>query len=266
MRLNRLVPTMVGAATAVLSVIGLSTSTIAAEPATADSPAPVVAPVSAVAAPETDDAQTFIIDGEFATDAPWAARMFSSGSPVCSATIIAPEWILTATHCVSSPSATTFRVGSLDANGGGTVVGVTETVAHPVADITLARIDQAVDATYAPLGSVGDVRVDDTVQLYGWGATCTGNESGCQSQFLKYADTRVHTLDGQDWLGGDAVGVTRINGIAAGGDSGGPMFATSPVDGGYYQVGVASTSDRATVSFYTDITRYRDWISSVAGV
>jgi len=31
-------------------------------------------------------------------------------------------------------------------------------------------------------------------------------------------------------------------------------------------VGVASTSDRSTTTFYTNITRYRAFIQSVAGV
>jgi hypothetical protein len=44
------------------------------------------------------------------------------------------------------------------------------------------------------------------------------------------------------------------------------MFATSPVDGRRYQVGVASTSDRSNVSNYTNVTRYRPWIQSLAGV
>jgi hypothetical protein len=32
------------------------------------------------------------------------------------------------------------------------------------------------------------------------------------------------------------------------------------------QVGVASTSDRSNNTAYTNITRYRSWISQVAGV
>jgi hypothetical protein len=32
------------------------------------------------------------------------------------------------------------------------------------------------------------------------------------------------------------------------------------------QVGVASTSDRATRTAYTNVTRYRPWIQSIAGV
>jgi secreted trypsin-like serine protease len=71
---------------------------------------------------------------------------------------------------------------------------------------------------------------------------------------------RVTSVSCSDYAGGTAVCASRVNGITAGGDSGGPMFASGR------QVGVASTSDRATRTAYTNITRYRSWISSVAGV
>lgn len=71
---------------------------------------------------------------------------------------------------------------------------------------------------------------------------------------------RVTSVNCRDYTGGVAVRAQRIDGITAGGDSGGPMFAS----GG--QVGVASTSDRATRTAYTNITSYRTWIRSVAGV
>ncbi|WP_433265220.1 hypothetical protein ACQPZF_37290 [Actinosynnema sp. CS-041913] len=53
--------------------------------------------------------------------------------------------------------------------------------------------------------------------------------------------------------------------MGAGGDSGGPVFATSPADGKPHQVGVASTSDRSSRSSCTAVTRYRDRIRSCAG-
>jgi secreted trypsin-like serine protease len=123
-----------------------------------------------------------------------------------------------------------------------------------------------VSATYSPLGDSSAVSVGQTVQLYGWGATCTDRpEIECQSQLLKVANVDVTDTACSDYRGGTAVCVTRGDGIAAGGDSGGPMFATAP-DGSYVQVGVASTSDRQNFSAYTNITQYRDWIAGIAGV
>lgn len=243
MKSLRIALTMAGAA---LALIGLAPAATAAPP---PEPDPVVQPM--------------IIDGGFATNAPWAARMFVNGQQRCSATIIAPQFILSARHCVDrSASAHTFRIGSLDQFNGGTVARGTAVTRHPgVADLAIIRLDRSVSATYSPLGTSSNVAVGQTVQIYGWGATCTNQpEINCQSQRLKFANVRVRSVNSRDAFGGIAIQATRIDGIAAGGDSGGPMFGSGR------QVGVASTSNRSTVTNYTNITQYRSWIRSVAGV
>lgn len=206
-----------------------------------------------------------IIDGGNATSGPWAARLFVNGQENCSATIIAPTWILTAEHCVAGAGTYTFNIGNLDQTQGeqATAVAIHK---HPAADIALAQLDHAVSATYSPLGGVDAVSVGDTVQVYGWGATCTDRpEIECQSQLLKVAQVSVSSVNCSDYRGGTAVCANRIDGITAGGDSGGPMFSTAP-DGSYVQVGVASTSDRQSFTAYTNVTVYRDWIAGIAGV
>jgi secreted trypsin-like serine protease len=206
-------------------------------------------------------ATPMIIDGGLASNAPWAARLFLNGRQTCSATIIAPTYILTAKHCVSGSGTYTFRIGSLDQTSGGTVAYGTTITRHSRADLAIVRLDRSVSATYSPLGTTSHVAVGQTVQVYGWGATCTGQpEINCQSRYLKYANVRVTSVNCSDYTRGIAVCASRIDGITAGGDSGGPMFASGR------QVGVASTSDRATRTAYTNVTRYRSWISSVAGV
>ncbi len=247
MRLNRALSAVVGATTAVLSALALTT---------------LAAPAA-----QAQDVQPYIIGGGTASNAPWAARLFANGRQTCSATIIAPTWVLTAQHCVAGGGTISFRIGSLDQTTGGTTATATRVIQHPSVDLALAELDRSVSATYAPLGTTSAVQAGQTVQLYGWGATCTNqSEINCQSRYLKVANTRVTTVNGRDYRGGVAISVTRIDGIAAGGDSGGPMFATSPADGRYYQVGVASTSDRSRTSNYTAVTRYRDWIRQYAGV
>ncbi|GGI67812.1 trypsin [Saccharopolyspora subtropica] len=220
------------------------------------------APAQADQAPPPDVRPT-IIDGREVDSAPWAARLFVDGRETCTASIIAPEWVLTAQHCVDGAGdGVSFTIGNVDqtqgerasARPGGVYV-------HDTADLALVNIDHAVQTEYAPLGSPGDVRVGQTVQTYGWGATCTDRpEIQCQSQILKVADVNVTDIACSDYRGGTAVCATRGDGIPAGGDSGGPMFA------GNVQVGVASTSDRRENTAYTNITEYRAWIQSVAGV
>ncbi len=228
----------------------------------------LVAPAAQAApAPSTATSpEPMIIDGRYAESTHGAARLFQNGRQACSATIIAERWILTAQHCVEgAENALSFHIGSLDQTQGETARGVQVEV-HPRADLALVKIDQAVQTEYAPLGSSGDVRVGETVQTFGWGATCTDRpEIECQSRRLKVADVTVTDTRCSDYRGGTAVCARRGDGIPAGGDSGGPMFAEA-ADGEYVQVGVASTSDRSSRTAYTNVTQYRDWISSVAGV
>jgi secreted trypsin-like serine protease len=218
--------------------------------------------VTAAPAPDPD-AGIQIIGGDFATNAPWAARLFIDGQQFCTATIITPTYILSAEHCVAglSPSSVTFRIGSLDQFSGGELATAVAYELNPTADIAVIRIDHPVSTTYAPLGVASDVRVGQVVQVYGWGATCTDQpEINCQSQLLKVANVRVTSVKCGDYRGGIAICANRVDGIPAGGDSGGPMFASGR------QVGVASTSDRHVRTGYANVTAYRDWIFSVAGV
>ncbi|SDF93169.1 Trypsin [Lentzea fradiae] len=220
-----------------------------------------LAPVTASAAPDDPNMSPMIIGGGYASNFPYAARLFVNGRENCSATKIAPTWILTAEHCVSSSGTYTFRAGSLDQTSGGQLVTGTQIIKHPSADLALVRVGSTMSSPFAPLGQ--SVSAGQTVQIYGWGATCTGQpEINCQSRYLKVADTRVSTTNGRDYRGGVAISVRRINGIAAGGDSGGPMFANGR------QIGVASTSDRSSVSNYTSLNNssYRSWIQQYAGV
>ncbi|MEU5159422.1 trypsin-like serine protease [Streptomyces sp. NPDC020875] len=247
MRITRLVPAL---ATAALSVVALAPTASAQAP----TPAPAV---------ESQDvsgtAALPIIGGGYATDAPWAARLFSNGRQTCSASIIAPTWILTAKHCVTG-GGLSFRIGSLDQSSGGTVANASAVYNHSSSDLSLVRLDRSVAASYARLGQPGSVYVNQNVQVYGWGATSQcGSEANCQSRYLKVANVTV-TGGCRDAYNGSAICARRGDGITAGGDSGGPMMANG------IQVGVASTSDRQTMTAYTNVTAYRPWIQSIAGV
>jgi secreted trypsin-like serine protease len=244
--LTRTLSTLVG--------VALATATFAAPAQAAQAPPPGFQPA--------------IIDGREAQDAPWAARLFQQGKEACTASIIAPEWVLTAQHCVDGAGdSISFNIGSLNQHEGEKANAKPGGVhVHDTADLALVNIDHPVQTGYAPLGDKGVVQVGQTVQTYGWGATCTDQpEINCQSPVLKVADVKVTDVGCKDYRGGVAVCANRGDGIPAGGDSGGPMFAKGQ-DGKAYQVGVASTSDRAQTTAYGNVTEYRDWIKSLAGV
>jgi secreted trypsin-like serine protease len=230
-----------------LAVAAVAAVAVALAPAASGKPAP-------------PDAGVQVIDGGFYNQpAPWAARLFLNGTQNCTATIIAPRYILTARHCVGG--SLSFRIGSTDQNSGGYVAYGAQTTVHPNADLAVVRLDRAVQTTYSPLGSSTDVRVNQVVSVYGWGATCTDRpELQCQSRYLKYANVQVTSVNARDYHNGVGISAYYYNGIPAGGDSGGPMYSSGR------QVGVASTSNRYDNTVYTNITRYRPWIQSIAGV
>ena len=203
----------------------------------------------AVAAPVSP----YIIGGGTVSSAPWAAAVFSNGSFTCSGTIIAPQWVLTARHCLGGTMS--VRVGSVYYASG----GVTRTVSATYSryDLALMRLSSSVSTSYVSLAS-SNPPIGSTNSIYGWGMTCY---SGCSaSSQLKTASVQVTSNSATDAYGGQAIRSSRINGNAWRGDSGGPQFYNG------LQVGVASTADGVTIQNYGSVAYNRAWITSVAGV
>jgi secreted trypsin-like serine protease len=207
-------------------------------------------PAAATAAPSEPDR---IIGGSTVSSAPWAAAVFSNGSFTCSGTIISPNYVLTARHCINGTMS--VRVGSVNRGSG----GVTRTVSSTSAryDLALMRLSSAVSTSYMPLSS-SYPPVNSTNSIYGWGMTCY---SGCSaSSVLKTATVRVTSTNQRDAYGGRAIGSTEISGNAWRGDSGGPQVYNGA------QVGVASTADGQARQYYGSVAYNRSWIQSIAGV
>lgn len=137
-----------------------------------------------------------VIGGSKSTYAPWAVRMLVDGKPECTGTAVAPQWIISASHCFfeqAEPIADkriSFRVGSLDMRKGITVHPVLRgRVGSARADMMLIKVPPMKVRT-ARLATAG-VHPGQAVRQYGWGATCTGDENTCQSPVLKQSDLRV---------------------------------------------------------------------------
>ncbi|HEX6967885.1 MAG TPA: DUF1986 domain-containing protein [Micromonosporaceae bacterium] len=211
----------------------------------------LLAPSGAVAKPNT--VEPYIIGGSYVSSAPWAAAVFSNGNFTCSGTIIAPEWVMTARHCVSGSMS--VRVGSVYRSSGGVTRSVT--AAYARYDIALMRLSSPVSTSYVTLAD-SNPPVGSTNYIYGWGMTCY---SGCSaSTVLKTANVQVTSNSATDAYGGQAIRSSRINGNAWRGDSGGPQFYNGR------QVGVASTADGYSIQNYSSVAASRSWIRSITGV
>ncbi|MFF8280082.1 trypsin-like serine protease [Streptomyces lateritius] len=255
-------------------VLGLATAAAlgavgqaSADPAPADTPtrSTVASPktvgdaVTGTAAfsPKTSKARPVIGGGEVQAQ-PYHARVFQNGRGMCTSTLVTSRHILTARHCVDQPGQYAFRIGSPYAESGGTTAAASRITLHPSADLAMVRLDRTVGNTPAPIATHYP-QIGSSVSVYGWGATCgpVQNEAYCQSPVLKTATMRMAGL-ATDLHGGTALHLEAVDGVGAGGDSGGPAMTGGTV------VGVASTSDRQTFTRYTATAPYINWIKSVA--
>ncbi|MGW2858988.1 S1 family peptidase [Streptomyces sp. NPDC001205] len=213
-----------------------------------------------------------VIGGARSAYAPWAVRMLVDGRPTCTGTVIAPRWVISASHCFfeqGQPVADrriTFRVGSLDMRRGTAVrpvPGGRAGAAH--ADMMLIEVPP-MKVRAARLATAG-VQAGQRVTQYGWGATCSGDENTCQSPVLKQSDLRVVRVDdprceGYTVPGGSDFCMEKVSGIPAGGDSGGPVMSIGP-HGTETLLGVFDGSDRETIAEAGEVSQQLAWIRSV---
>lgn len=228
--------------------------------------------------------QTYVVGGHDASmDYPYTISMQQpNGSHHCVGVLIAPDWMVTAGHCVNGhqPGDYQYRMATADRTTGGVVVGADAFYPHPNYtprganyDIALVHLSQAVDVGPVPMASTSP-GVGTPARLLGWGQTCPTEGCGQPSQTLQEVDswvlddsactTRYGNIDGPSELC-----VASPNGTAACyGDSGGPALVAS--DGVYYLVGTTSRGTgrncAAGPSIYTDIAAYRSWIMSTTGM
>ncbi|WAL67295.1 trypsin-like serine protease [Amycolatopsis cynarae] len=208
-------------------------------------------------------ATPFIIGGTTVSSAPWGAQVYwddatSYGGFECSGTIIAPQWVLTAQHCLNSPGMH-VKVGSVTL-GQGVDADVDQQYASPDGDIALLHLATSVSTTYMQLAD-SDPATGSTNQIYGWGRTQGSNPP---SSTLKTATVRV-TGTSTDAFGGSAIASQGVSGSAWHGDSGGPELANGK------QVGVCSTGNNTGYQTngtqnYAKVSASRSWIRQTAGV
>ncbi len=170
------------------------------------------------------------------------------GDAQCSGTVIAPDWVITAKHCVHEGDSTVV----VDQQ----TYAPTKAILHPDVDLALIQLDKATSVAPARLAA-SNLHPQEQASVVGWGG---GRFTGALMADAT-VQRRVHNLPAP------LTGVTVIESqVTKGrielGDSGGPMF-----DSAGDLAGVQSAAaGPGTVSFHVPVTEYLDWIAKNTGI
>jgi secreted trypsin-like serine protease len=209
-----------------------------------------------------------------------ASMQFASGDPLCGATLIAPQWLVTAGHCVTDPATLgvadpakyQFRIGAVDPTQGGELVKADKFIRHQGwddqlhNDIGLVHLTNPVRARPAAIGTAPPPGA--TVRQLGWGSTCPHH--GCPgAATLQQLDTAIADPSGctvPDFNSARQLCMDNKGGTASAcyGDSGGPAVVAGY--GRWLLVGVTSHGQTSPCvdlpGVDTTVSFYADWIAA----
>jgi hypothetical protein len=194
------------------------------------------------------------------------ALLINYGMAMCSATLVAPNVVLTAAHCIDFPISTISFIGGRDLRSPDFTFAATEWHEHPeysgnypefdIAIILISGDTAAQGITPIPVNLETTRIVGETVQTVGYGETREGGGYNTERWWTTLYINMESTFYRSTY--GDA-----LTGMCQG-DSGGPMLYTMP-DGIVYVMGPLSSGDDDSClghDFYPRTDFYADFIES----
>jgi secreted trypsin-like serine protease len=241
-------------------------------------------------APATKSTVYRIVGGKAANprDWPFIVGLFVNDTgPFCGGSLISPQWVLTASHCISAVSErqnqlNVRRVGS-DLRASGDRTRVIKAITHPNyknpesgSDVALLKLERPINTNgYAILASAqteGTFGQPSTcVRTAGWGAT---REGGNVSRTLQEVDVPIVSNQNCRQMKGSefnpdahlCAGYPQGSMDSCQGDSGGPLVVPDAAPTGFLLIGVVSFGDGCarprSPGVYSRVSTYRDWIFS----
>lgn len=217
--------------------------------------------------------------------APYQISLRQDGHPMCGGSIISPNWIITAAHCVEDLTSDmlSIRAGSTYKMSGGTIREVSRIVIHPdwnsdtnEADCALLELEEPIELNDSTIMSISmpdqdeeDPEEGSIAMVSGWGKTKNRSQSArfLRATFLPIVDrSNCQLAYGRTHISDRMLCAGFINGghDSCQGDSGGPLVVDDLL------VGVVSFAAGCAEPGYPGVNvrvaAVRDWIQEVSNV